>query len=35
MSGTALIDPRAAIAEGAKLAPDVEGGAYAIIGPDV
>jgi len=35
MSGTALIDPRAAIAEGAKLAPDVEVGAYAIIGPDV
>ena len=35
MSGAGSIDPRAAIAEGAKLAPDVEVGAYAIIGPDV
>jgi UDP-N-acetylglucosamine acyltransferase len=35
MSRAGLIDPRAAIAEGAKLAPDVEVGAYAIIGPDV
>ena len=29
------IDPRAVVAEGAKLAPGVEVGAYAIIGPDV
>jgi UDP-N-acetylglucosamine acyltransferase len=29
------IDPRAMVAEGAKLAPGVEVGAYAIIGPDV
>ena len=35
MSGAGSIDPRAAIAVGAKLAPDVEVGAYAIIGPDV
>lgn len=35
MSGAGLIDPRAAIAEGAKLASDVTVGAYAIIGPDV
>jgi len=29
------IDPRAVVAPGAKLAPDVEIGAYTIIGPDV
>ena len=29
------IDPRAVVAEGARLAPGVEVGAYAIIGPDV
>jgi UDP-N-acetylglucosamine acyltransferase len=29
------IDPRAVVAEGAKLAPGVEVGAFAIIGPDV
>ena len=29
------IDPRAVVAEGAKLAPGVQVGAYAIIGPDV
>jgi UDP-N-acetylglucosamine acyltransferase len=29
------IDPRAVVAEGAKLAPDVQVGAFAVIGPDV
>ena len=29
------IDPRAVVAGGAKLAPDVQVGAFAVIGPDV
>jgi len=29
------IDPRAVVAEGAKLASDVQVGAFAVIGPDV
>jgi mannitol/fructose-specific phosphotransferase system IIA component (Ntr-type) len=28
------IDPRAVVAEGAKLAPDVQVGAFAVIGPE-